>query len=57
MANQSKRTDAILAAYEEAHGHFMMSFLIAAELAPDLNTSGSVKHSTWIMPSRNACSG
>jgi hypothetical protein len=36
MADQSKRTDAILAAYEEAHGHFMMSFLVAAELAPDL---------------------
>jgi hypothetical protein len=36
MADQSKRIDAILAAYEEEHAHFMMSFLIAAELAPDL---------------------
>ena len=44
MANQSKRTDAILAAYEEAHGHFMMSFLIAAELAPDLTYEELVEY-------------
>lgn len=44
MADQSKRTDAILAAYEEEHAHFMMSFLIAAEIVPDLTYNELVEY-------------
>jgi hypothetical protein len=36
MADESKLTDAILAAYNEEHVNFMKSFIIAAELVPDL---------------------
>ena len=36
MADESKLTDAILAAYNEEHANFMKSFIIVAELVPDL---------------------
>ena len=36
MADESKLTDAILSAYNEEHANFMKSFIIVAELVPDL---------------------
>src|ERR1700722_16368869 len=36
MADESKLTDAILAAYNEEHANFMKSFMIVTELVPDL---------------------
>jgi hypothetical protein len=36
MDDESKLTDAILAAYSEEHANFMNSFVIVAQLVPDL---------------------
>ena len=36
MEDESKLTDAILAAYNEEHANFMKSFMIVTELVPDL---------------------
>jgi len=44
MADESKLTDAILAAYTEEQANFMMSFLIAAELVPNLTDEELVEY-------------
>jgi hypothetical protein len=42
--DESKLTDAILAAYSEEHANFMVSFLIAAELCTDLTDEELVEY-------------
>jgi hypothetical protein len=42
--DESKLADAILAAYNEEQANFMMSFLIAAELFPDLTDEELVEY-------------
>ena len=44
MADESKLTDAILAAYNEEYANFMKSFMIAAELVPDLRDKELVEY-------------
>ena len=44
MGNQSNLTDAIMAAYDEEHASFMMSFLLVSELVPDLTDEELVEY-------------
>ena len=63
MEDESKLTDAILAAYNEEHANFMKSFMIVTELVPDLideelvEYTGSGRKSTRTMLSKKGSSG